>query len=85
MGTIYPRLSTMTLGFSSPGEQGFNSSALSNIEQVGSATVIALGGLVFAAAGGAAGAGFPASILLAFVVALLAIPVALRAERTPQR
>src|SRR6185312_2310173 len=64
MGTIYPRLSTMMLGYSAPVDQGFNSSALSNIESVGGATAIALGGLVFAAAGGAAGSGFPWSILL---------------------
>jgi MFS family permease len=81
MGTIYPRLSTMMLGHSTPGDQGFNSSALSNIESVGGATAIALGGLLFAAAGGSAGEGFAASILFALVIAALAVPVALRVER----
>jgi MFS family permease len=81
MGTVYPRISTMMLGYSTPADQGFNSSALSNIESVSGATAIAIGGLVFAAAGGAGGAGFPLSILFALVVALLAVPVALRAER----
>jgi MFS family permease len=83
MGTIYPRLSTMMLGYSTPLDQGFNSSALSNIESIGGATTIALGGLLFAAAGGAGGAGFPVSILLSFVIAVLAVPVALRAEHRP--
>jgi MFS family permease len=80
MGTIYPRLSTMMLASSSAADQGYNSSALSNIESVGGATAIAVGGLVFASAGGTAGAGFPASILIALVIAVLALPVALRAE-----
>ncbi|GAA2077751.1 MFS transporter [Pseudolysinimonas kribbensis] len=80
MGTIYPRLSTMMLGYSAPADQGFNSSALSNIESVGGATAIALGGLLFAAAGGTAGAGFSTSILLSFAIAVLAVPIAFRAE-----
>ncbi|MGN6325751.1 MFS transporter [Pseudolysinimonas sp.] len=80
MGTMYPRLSTMMLGYSAPADQGFNSSALSNIESVGGATAIALGGLAFATAGGAAGLGFPVAILLATVIALVALPIAVRAE-----
>jgi hypothetical protein len=82
MGTMYPRLSTMMLGYSAPADQGFNSSALSNIESVGGATAIALGGLIFAAAGGTGGVGFAASILFSLVVAAVALPIALRAERT---
>lgn len=80
MGTIYPRLSTMMLRFSSPADQGFNSSALSNIESVGGATAIAVGGLVFAAVGGTAGAGFPAAILFSLVIGVFAVPLAFRAE-----
>jgi MFS family permease len=84
MGTIYPRLSTMMLGYSTPADQGFNSSALSNIESVGGATAIALGGLLFTAAGAAGGAGFPVSILASFAIAILAVPIAFRAEH-PRR
>jgi MFS family permease len=81
MGAAYPQISTMMLRASTPADQGFNSSALSNLESVAGATAIAIGGLVFAAAGGADGLGFPLSILFALVVAVLALPVALRAER----
>ncbi|MBI5160447.1 MAG: MFS transporter, partial [Micrococcales bacterium] len=79
MGTVYPRLSTLMLGYSAPADQGFNSSALSIVESVAGAVAIALGGLVFASAGGATGAGFAASILLSVVIAAVAVPVALRA------
>jgi MFS family permease len=81
MGIAYPQISTMMLRASTPADQGFNSSALSNLESVAGATAIALGGLVFAAAGGSDGLGFPLSILFALAIAVLALPVALRVRR----
>jgi MFS family permease len=81
MGAAYPQISTMMLRFSTPSDQGFNSSALSNLESVAGATAIALGGLVFAAAGGTSGLGFPLSILFALVIAAFALPVARRVGR----
>jgi MFS family permease len=87
MGTVYPRLNAMMLGYSTPADQGFNSSAISNLESVAGASAIALGGLLFARAGGTDGAGFAVSLLFSFAIAVLAIPVALRAdgERTPRQ
>ena len=47
MGLLYPRLSVLTLAYSSPGNQGFNSSALSIADSTGSAVAIAFAGLAF--------------------------------------
>jgi len=48
MGLMYPRMSTLTLAFSSPGNQGFNSSALTIADSLGGALALAATGLVFA-------------------------------------
>ena len=51
MGLMYPRLTVLTLAYSTPQNQGFNSSALSISDSIGAATTIAVMGLVFTALG----------------------------------
>jgi len=45
MGFLYPRLSVLTLAYSNPSNEGFNSAALSISDSAGSAIIIALVGL----------------------------------------
>lgn len=47
MGLLYPRLTVLTLAYSKPGSEGFNSSALSIADSTGSAVAIAIAGLAF--------------------------------------
>ncbi len=54
MGLIYPRLAVLTLEYSSPHNQGFNSSAVSIAESIGSAIVLTATSIVFSAFGGTA-------------------------------
>lgn len=49
MGILYPRLGVLTLSYSNPGDQGFNSSALSIADATGSAVALAATAIVFAA------------------------------------
>ena len=77
MGLMYPRLTVLTLSYSTPQNQGFNSSALSISDSVGSATAIAAMGLVFTALAGA-DAAFPAVFAIAASLALLALVPGLR-------
>ncbi|WP_243075130.1 MFS transporter [Microbacterium sp. SS28] len=77
MGLMYPRLTVLTLAYSTPQNQGFNSSALSISDSVGSATAIAAMGLAFTALAGT-DAGFPAVFLIATALALLALVPGLR-------
>ncbi|MCR2809856.1 MULTISPECIES: MFS transporter [unclassified Microbacterium] len=77
MGLMYPRLTVLTLAYSAPQNQGFNSSALSISDSVGAAVTIAVMGLVFTALAGT-GAGFPAVFAIAAVLALLALVPGLR-------
>ncbi len=77
MGLMYPRLTVLTLAYSTPQNQGFNSSALSISEAIGSATTIAAMGLVFTALL-ATGTAFPAVFVLALALALLALVPGLR-------
>ena len=69
MGLMYPRLTVLTLAYSTPQDQGFNSSALSIADSIGAATSIAVMGLVFTALVGT-DAGFPAVFVIATVLAL---------------
>lgn len=78
MGLLFPRISTLVLGYSTTRDQGFNSAAMSITDATGSATAIAFGGLVFAAFGAAQGYGFAAALGLAGLIAVAAVPVALR-------
>ncbi|MEU1973254.1 MFS transporter [Microbacterium sp. NPDC019599] len=77
MGLMYPRLTVLTLAYSTPQNQGFNSSALSISDSVGSATSIAVMGLAFTALAGT-DAGFPAVFVIAAALALLALVPGLR-------
>ncbi|MDY0909892.1 MFS transporter [Microbacterium sp. CFBP9034] len=77
MGLMYPRLTVLTLAYSTPQNQGFNSSALSISDSVGAATAIAAMGLVFTALVGT-DAAFPAVFAIATALALLALVPGLR-------
>ena len=77
MGLMYPRLTVLTLAYSTPQNQGFNSSALSISDSIGAATTIAAMGLVFTALAGT-DAGFPAVFAIAAILSLLALVPGLR-------
>ncbi len=72
MGLMYPRMSTMTLAFSAPGNQGFNSSALTIADSLGGALALAVTGLVFA------GGSFAGVFAFTAVIAVFALIVAPR-------
>ncbi|WP_019179280.1 MFS transporter [Microbacterium yannicii] len=80
MGLMYPRLTVLTLAYSTPQNQGFNSSALSISDSVGAASAIAVLGLVFTALAGT-DAGFPAVFAIAGLLALAALVPGLRMSR----
>lgn len=48
MGILYPQISTLVLGFSAPGEEGFNTAAKSITDAVGGSGGLAIAGLLFA-------------------------------------
>lgn len=77
MGLMYPRLTVLTLAYSDPQNQGFNSSALSISDSVGAATAIATMGLVFTALAGT-DAAFPTVFAIAAGLAALALVPGLR-------
>ena len=77
MGLMYPRLTVLTLAYSTPRDQGFNSSALSISDSVGAATSIAVMGIVFTTLI-ATDAAFPAVFVLGAGLALLALVPGLR-------
>lgn len=47
MGTLYPRISTLVLALSKPGEEGFNTAAKSISDAVGGSASLAFAGLLF--------------------------------------
>ncbi|GAA2992541.1 MFS family permease [Microbacterium terrae] len=77
MGLMYPRLTVLTLGYSTPQNQGFNSAGLSISENVAAAISIAFMGLVFTALA-TTDAGFPTVFAIATVLALVALVPGLR-------
>lgn len=77
MGLMYPRLTVLTLAYSTPQNQGFNSSALSIFDSLGATITIAVMGIVFTALA-AADASFPAVFAIAGVVAAMAVVPGLR-------
>jgi MFS family permease len=77
MGLMYARLTVLTLAYSTPQNQGFNSSALSISDSVGASASIAAMGLVFTALQDT-DAGFAAVFALATGLALLALVPGLR-------
>ncbi len=77
MGLMYPRLTVLTLAYSTAQNQGFNSAALSISDSIGAATAIAAMGLVFTALSGT-DAAFPAVFAVAAALAALALVPGLR-------
>lgn len=74
MGLMYPRLSVMTLSYSSDRDQGFNSSALSISDSLGGALALASTGIVFAALVGMGGAWpFAGCFILAAAISVLTL------------
>lgn len=71
MGLIFPRLSVLTLRYSTPADQGANSAALSISDAVGAAAVIAIMGLIFTSLSGTIA--FTAVFGCATVVAILTL------------
>jgi MFS family permease len=77
MGLMYPRLTVLTLAYSTPQNQGFNSSALSISDSIGASMSIAVMGLAFTALAGT-DAGFTVVFAIAAALALLALIPGLR-------
>ncbi|GAA0496708.1 MFS transporter [Microbacterium aurantiacum] len=77
MGLMYPRLTVLTLAYSTTQNQGFNSAALSISDAVGAATTIAVMGLVYTGLGGGILA-FTWVFALGTIVALAALVPGLR-------
>lgn len=79
MGLMYPRLSVLTLAYSSERDQGFNSSALSISDSLGGALALASTGIVFTALAGLGGAwSFAGCFALAAAIGCLAVAVGSR-------
>jgi MFS family permease len=74
MGTLYPRISTLVLALSAPGEEGFNSAAKSITDAVGGSASLAFAGLLFTVAPFTAPLAF--TTLLGVVTVLVAVRVA---------
>ena len=79
VGLIYSRLTVLTLAYSTPRNQGFNSSALSISDSTGAAVTIAVMGLVFTGLSGT-GWEFPAVFVLAAGIAIFALVPGLRLD-----
>ncbi|UNK72302.1 MFS transporter [Microbacterium sp. H1-D42] len=77
MGLLYPWLTVLTLAYSTPRNEGFNSSALSISDATGSALAVAIAGLGFIALP-LLGSGFVTVYLVAAVLLLLALVPGLR-------
>lgn len=77
MGLMYPRLTVLTLAYSTPQNQGFNSSALSISDAIGASAAIAAMGLTFVALAGTSAA-FPAVFAVAAALALAGLVPGLR-------
>ena len=79
MGLVYTRLTVLVLAYSTPGNQGVNSSALSIADSIGAALALALTGLAFSSAADR-GPDAPFTAALA-VAALFAVGAALVGPR----
>jgi hypothetical protein len=75
MGTLIPRLSVLTLGYSTPADQGFNSSAVSIANSVGPGIALAVAGILFGSLPAAGTGAFSAVFVLVFVVGLGALAI----------
>jgi MFS family permease len=79
MGLMYPRVSTVVLADSPPGEQGFNTAAKSIADAVGGSVALAVSGLIFhAVAGGTAAVSFVAVFTFSVAVGLLTVGLSMR-------
>ncbi|WP_354501098.1 MFS transporter [Mycetocola sp. 2940] len=79
MGLMYPRLSVMTLSYSSDSDQGFNSSALSISDSLGAALALASTGIVFSGLVGLGGSWpFAGCFVLAAVLSCVALGIGAR-------
>ncbi|MFJ6652557.1 MFS transporter [Microbacterium sp. NPDC091313] len=83
MGLVYPRLSTLTLAYSSTLEQGANSAALSIADAIGASAAIAALGLVFTAVPPAAS--FVAVFACAAAICAVALGPAARVSARVER
>lgn len=82
MGIMYPRLGVLTLHYSTPDDQGFNSSALSIADSTGSAVALAATAIVFAVLRGLPGGWpFAGAFGVTAVLCLLAWVVGSRLRR----
>lgn len=77
MGLLYPRLTVLTLAYSTTADEGFNSSALSIADSTGSAVMIAVAGLGFVLLP-IAGSGYATVYLFAAVLMIVALVPGLR-------
>ncbi|MFD5225649.1 MFS transporter [Microbacterium sp. NPDC058342] len=77
MGLLYPRLTVLTLAYSTTANEGFNSSALSISDSTGSAVLIAVAGLGFTLLP-VGGSGYVTVYLLAAALVLLSLLPGLR-------
>jgi MFS family permease len=84
MGLMYPRLTVLTLAYSTPQNQGFNSSALSISDAIGASVAIAVMGLTFVALTGT-DAAFPVVFAIAAALSLLALIPGLRLGHAHER
>jgi hypothetical protein len=76
---MYPRLSVLTLAYSSERDQGFNSSALSISDSLGGALALASTAIVFTALAGLGGAwSFAGCFALTAVIGCVAAAVGSR-------
>jgi MFS family permease len=80
VGLVYSRLTVLTLAYSTPRNQGFNSSALSISDSTGAAVAIAIMGLVFTGLSGT-GWEFPAVFRIAAGIAVFAVVPGLRMDQ----
>lgn len=81
MGMIFPRQNVNMLALSADNEQGFNSSAMTLADSLGTAGVTAIGGVIFAMA--AAGMGFVSVFGFCLLLAVVLIAVSPR-TKAPQ-
>lgn len=77
MGLLYPRLTVLTLAYSTTRDEGFNSSALSISDATGSALAVAVAGLGFIALP-LLGTGYATVYLFAVVLSIVALVPGLR-------
>jgi len=84
MGLLYPRLTVLTLAYSTTANEGFNSSALSISDSTGSAVTIAIAGLGFTLLP-LGGSGYVTVYLLTAVLLVIALLPGLRMGDGPIR